>query len=56
MSDRDKEASAEHADESKTDDASRAIARFVQYTSPVMLAMLASSTQNAAAICVSACP
>jgi hypothetical protein len=44
-----KEAPAEHADESKTEDTSKAIARFAQYTSPIMLAMLASAGNAMAA-------
>lgn len=47
MSDQDKKAPTEDA-ESKTGDTSKAIARFAQYTSPIMLAMLASAGKDMA--------
>lgn len=55
MSDQDKEIPAEHADESKTEDTSKAVGRFAQYTSPVMLAMLVSSGHDVAAATCSPC-
>lgn len=48
MGDQDQEAPAEQAVESRTEDTAKAIARFARYSSPMMLAMLASAGKDMA--------
>ncbi|MGB9368458.1 MAG: hypothetical protein WCE79_20845 [Xanthobacteraceae bacterium] len=48
MSEQGKEAPAEQAVESTTEENAKAIARFAQYTAPAMLAMLASAGKDMA--------
>jgi hypothetical protein len=48
MSAKDRAGSTEPAETEKTTDLTKGITRFAQYTSPVMLAMLASAGKDAA--------